>query len=453
MRTSALGLAVAIPSFVLVAAAACGSSSDKRDGFEVEPDPSANKPPDPPLGSDGGGLPDSAPVGAWVIERVTDTEGTLTHDSVIAFTSDQTSWIAIAEPDSTALSDQDILVSKRELTASAWTTEARTQDVAVQNAFPSIAAKGPDLAIAYNGYPEGVNHIYLQRFAGGAWGAAANLTSGFDAGAPKRQNYRASLAALSTGDWAIAYISQPRDAGNGALGPAEVRVLVANAAGVPSSPPVTAVTPAEGDCWSVSMVRDSADKLHLVADCGKIGGEDLHYATNASGAFTDKTLPGVARSDDNPRIALDPDGSTLHLTWVVQKPCAVKNGSCGDIFYTTLKGGTQGVETNLSLTDDERELSPVVAADKTGLVMVAYRAGNSLGKGNLKLAYSHDGGKKFSSIEITEPDAMLDDRPDSIAIDPVTGAPHITFERLFSGTKPLNSDIFRASYPSGTLPK
>src|SRR5688500_8275069 len=90
-------------------------------------------------GGEGGGGPTEVDLGGgtWQLENVSNTPSTISHDGVLALL-DGVRWVAWAEPDPVALSDQDIWVASRDETG--WTGEPRTNDVDVQYAFPSIIA-------------------------------------------------------------------------------------------------------------------------------------------------------------------------------------------------------------------------------------------------------------------------------------------------------------------------
>ena len=274
-------------------------------------------------GTDAGvDAPDLA-QGEWVLEQLSQTPGTISHDGPIAFTDDGTGWAAWSEPDSENLMDQDIWVARQ--SAGAWQAEARTRETGVQMAFPTLAARGSTVHVAFSGAPAGRNAVFYSRNDGSGWSVNADLTSDFEAGAPC-SNVQPSLALAADGAIAIAYVSRPA-----ATDKREVRVLRLDATGTPLGAPETVIpAPAEGHCYVPSAAFDRAGKLHVVADCGPIFAEDIYYASDASGAWRFEAWSTPDRDDADPKIAAGPDG-TVSVVWLASPPCETTAGTCARV--------------------------------------------------------------------------------------------------------------------------
>ncbi|MGI5865259.1 MAG: hypothetical protein ACOX6T_24835 [Myxococcales bacterium] len=388
-------------------------------------------------GADAGiDFPDLA-QGEWVLEQLSETPGTISHDGLIAFTEDGTGWAAWAEPDSEDLMDQDIWVARQ--AAATWQAEPRTKETGVQMAFPTLAARGSIVHLAFSGAPAGNNAIFYSRNDGSGWSSNVDLTSSFESGEP-RSNVQPSLAVAADGSVAIAYASRPA-----ATNKREVRVLRLDATGAPLGEPETIIpAPAEGHCYVSAATFDSAGKLHVVADCGLIFAEVIYYATDASGTWQLETWSTPDRDDTNPKIAAGPDGS-VSVVWLGSPPCATASGTCGEIFLRTIREGVPGPEINATNTGDISESAPAFTVDPFGRPIVAFHVMNAQRYADIFVTWADDG-VTFAEPRLLTPgtEAQDDWMPWSIAIHPETGLPHVLYTTILGGTNPLNSEIMHA---------
>jgi hypothetical protein len=369
--------------------------------------------------------------GTWLIENVSNTPGTISHDGALAFTASGVAWVAFSEPLATSSSDQDVFVTSKP--GGAWAAAAPlTNDTAVQNAFPSLVAVGETLHLCWNGYPEGANDIYYAVNEGGGFGARTNLTMAGET-AP-RDDFAPALAAGPGGALAVAYASH-LDAGDT---DAEIRVLRL-AGGAASGAPVTAIpSPADGQsCGEPSMAFDAEGALHLIATCGPLFDGDIVYATDRGGTWTRMPLssPGV----DDFSADLVVDGGDVHVVWVAGD---------GDVRYTVSHGGAFAAD--ISVTGSEVGRLPALAVDSGGRPLVMFQRANAEDEFDVFIAWL-DGAAFAPARNVTEGTPTTTEWfPYALVLHPTTGLPHLTFVKLLPGTTPLDSEVMRAEFVPGT---
>jgi hypothetical protein len=393
-------------------------------------------------GGAGGAATPNLDEGTWSLEDVSNTAGTISHDGSLAFTDDGAAWVAFSEPDPIATSDQDIWFTTN--AGGGWTPSAAlTEDTDVQNAFPSLVARGGELHLAFSGYAEGLNDIYYMRH-GDSWTARQNLTMAFEPDGAGRIDYAPSLAVGPQGEIAIAYLSAPADPDGTKTGPLEVRVVRVEG-GVAAGAPTTVLAAGQEDCNAPSAAFDTKGKLHVVADCGPLFQEDVHHVTDATGPFTDDVLPeNAGRADTSPSVAAAPDGS-VHVVWVGEASCAT--GTCGEVFHVRVDGTTFGDVASASSGPDDEDRSPRVAVDAEGRVLVAFHRMNADKFADIYFAHADDGAT-FSAPRSLTPGTDDSDEwiVSSVVVEPATGRPHVVFTRILAGTDPLDTEVVHAAW-------
>jgi hypothetical protein len=213
--------------------------------------------------------------------------------------------------------------------------------------------------------------------------------------------------------------------------------------------PATVIPAPSGGCGQACVAIDANGKVHVVADCGPSGGEDLYYATNAGGSWTSMVVPGGANRDDyNGVLAVDPDGQTLHLAWNAFTACTGSSGACSDILYEKITaGGTFGSEVHATNTGDASEMVPAIAVDASGRPIVSYQLANSNNFFDVYVTWSADGQTFETARDITpNTDARDDLGATQVVIDPATGLPHVIFYSTFETTPEVNTEIMHAEF-------
>jgi hypothetical protein len=427
-------------SSVLLLTAACSSSGNAVPVV------------DPPGGSDGGmKKPDGAvllPTGelSWSAERIETTEGTVSHDGVIAFDSSGPT-ILFAEPDSkNALSFQSIV--SVEAKSGVWQTPSPRTTSQIQNAYPAVLAFGGDVIATYNGYPGGAtddNDIYLVARQGGTWKPAVNLTTGFETSATRYHDIQANVTKVSDTSFALAWASGPTDTKGNPSGATAIKVAVFSKDGTVITPAVQVIDPvgAAGACGRPTLAKTAAGDLVVAAECGPISGGRIFIATNKGGSWSKVSIAATDRDDINPNIAAGPDG--VHVAWTSVTKCQNDPAkSCGDIVRAPVVDGKPGSEQNLTNTPSLGEGKARVAIDAAGSIHIAYSAFNAAGWGDVIVTRIAKDGTASAPLNVTPGTENDDDVVSDLQIDAATGLPQVVYEHSFKGSDPLNLDIFRA---------
>jgi hypothetical protein len=391
----------------------------------------------PGAGGGSGGAPLPKPdlaAGLWEIENASNTPATISHDGVLALAG-AARWVAWAEPDDIQLGDQDIWATLRGSDGN-WTPERLTEATDVQFAYPSIGAFGEVVHVVFSGNADGVNDVYWVRSSGGLWLEPANLTTGSKP-PMSRHDYHASLAVANDGKLAVAYLSYPV----GRIGD-ELRVIRFDQNGVAEEPETGIVG---GHCDDPSALFDAAGHLHVVATCDPSGTDELIHATDASGAWVATPVPGPEVSFlARPRLALDPDGATLHLAWAGDVVCTSGVTSCDDIFYARSVGGAFS-EPPVAVTssDHRRDAHPAIGVDAHGRPIISFHRFDEP-DALVYVSWSEDGVTFEPMVLVTQP--MPGDQwfPATMVIDPATQLPEFVLERTIKDTDPLNTEMLRA---------
>jgi len=394
------------------------------------------------LRPDNGDLP-NLEQGTWQIENVSNTTGTISHDGALAFTDDGTLWVAWSEPLATQTSDQDIWTGSHG--SSSWTSAPFTSDVDVQNSFPRLAARGTTAYLVFNGYPGGDNDIFWSSAdVGNAFTDHFDLTSSTEASAT-RSDYHPELAISPGGEFAVAYLSNPIDGNGDSTGPADVRVLRFAAPTSPGTPETAIATPANEFCDDQRIAYDRQGDLHLVASCGPMLQGTVRYATDRSGSWVVTPIPaGSTSTGYSPQMAIDPDGATLHVVWVGDLACG--GNSCSDLFYTRIADGTAAAPVHITSTsaavDDEK--APALAVDVGGRVLVAFQRSNASNFFDIFFTWSADGASWSAPRNVTSSASVDDWMLWSLAVDPLTQRPHLSYTKILAGTNPLDTEVMHA---------
>ncbi|MBA2664485.1 MAG: hypothetical protein H0U74_19515 [Bradymonadaceae bacterium] len=382
--------------------------------------------------------------GTWHRENVSQSENTFSGSQQLAFLSDGTAWVAWSRrnPDSQAPSDDDIWVAKR--TGTSWAIEPHTVAAAAQMTYPSLSVVDDVVHLALSGYPFGNQTVYYSKNEGAGFSANVDLTTVLAQGVPRR-DFHPVINAAPSGGFAVAYQSQSLT-GADVRGPSQIHVLRFTDASAPQGPEL-AIDWASPGCLNHDAVFDANGHLHIVASCGNALAPTLVYATDASGSWQQsQPAPGTGRYAAAPSLALDPDGTTLHVAWAGSPLCSPDTTqSCGEIYYQRVENGAFSRSVSVSNTDTEREHVPAIGVDANGLIIVAFHRFNENNIPGIFVTWT-DGTKPFSDARNISPDTadLRDQSPASIRFHPESGHPHLLYRTTFPGTQPLRTEVFHA---------
>jgi len=299
-----------------------------------------------------------------------------------------------------------------------------------------MRAFGDTVYLVFNGRPDtdSDNDIFLTTNDGSGWTPQLDLTSEFE-DSDLRRDYRPVLALTDQGVPVVAYLSTPITADGTAIGSTEIRLLVLGADG-----PVTVIeaTP-ESMCGALDLAIDTDGAFHVVGGCGGIFTPKLVWATNANGSWTSSPLLLTETLRDfSPTLAAGPGGD-VHLSWSGETVCPDRN--CRKIFYAKRSASGFGDFTSLSADVEGRAIGPAVAVDANGRPLVAFHS-NDGDDADLFLTWADANGNFATPRNITN-SPTTNEQGITLTVDPMSGWPIMMFERVFSGTDPLNVDIFR----------
>jgi hypothetical protein len=397
---------------------------------------------DGPIGVDYG-------VGSWQVEQVSNTPGTISHNGTLTFLPDGTAIAGWMEADPVNVSDEDIETAIK--SGSTWSgADRRTNDTNVQNSYPHLVTYAGVAHLVWGGYPGGDNDLFYAHYASSAWTARTDLTTPFETSPALRRDDRIpALAVSSSGVLAISYSSSTTNAMGNPNGLFEIRVIKLDGSGTVLGPPTTVIPAGTNGCGSSAIAFDGAGNLHVVADCGPLGAEDIYYATDESGSWTQMVVPGGAGRDDwGAKLASDPDGTTIHLTWTAFPTCTNNmNQTCADVMYRQIHpGATFGPEIDVTATGAQDEYSPEIGVDSMGRPLIAYHHANAQNFFDIYVTWSNDGQTFAPAQNITPGTDMRDDQqPQSLIFHPSTGLPHLVFYSTLS-SNPLNTEIMHAEF-------
>jgi hypothetical protein len=371
--------------------------------------------------------------GSWKTRQVSHTPGTISHDGRLAFLPNGQAVALWSEPESKDVSIQNIWAASLDASRDAWATgPALTTNTATQHAFASVVPVGDVVHVVWNGYPAGDNDLFHVGLAGGAWSSPTDITSGSKTDRETRTDYLPSIAASPSGALAVAYNSEPVSSR-----PIEIRILRLGADGRPLAKPAVAIpAPDGGDCYGPSAELDADGHLHVVAECGAIGHERLFWGTDASGSWVVTPIDPQGATDVQAHLTRGA-GRALELVWTAFTPCSA--GSCGDIMTATIEGTRVGPARNVTRTPEASEVKPLAVVDRAGRLIVGYSS-----RRDTYVVWS-TGATTFAPPTNLTPDSEATwEYVDALALDPVTGAPHVLYTKVFPGTRPLDAEIMHA---------
>lgn len=415
---------------------ACGGDDDGGSG-----DPDAG-PGDTPDGGGGGeGTTCVGFDGTWEAANVTNTPDTISHDGELAITGSGEVHVAFAEPDPVETFDQDIWVASD--TGGGWDVAAPLTSDEFQNAFPSMVAVGDTLHLVWNGRPGAtINDIFYSSNAGGGWAEPVNLTAAVESG-DGRHAFAPALAVGPGGALAVAYLS---GADGDGIGPAELRIAFIEDGALTGAPETlveqdagcTADNPSCA-CYDPQVIYDGDGDVHVFADCGAVGAEDIYWATDASGGWVAEVLPGQDGHDDfGPSVALDADGA-VHVAWVSVLPCG--DSACNKIHTAVEDGDGFSEPVMASMAGAPGDNGPVIAVDAAGRVLIAFHRDNSANFSDVFLTASDDGTTFAAPCNLTRTEGVNEWMPRSLQLHPATGLPHLTYVYFVLGSDPLDTEV------------
>ena len=102
----------------------------------------------------------------------------------------------------------------------------------------------------------------------------------------------------------------------------------------------------------------------------------------------------------------------------------------------TIVGTKIGPARHVTSTPGASELKPLAVVDRAGRLIVGYRSNR-----DSYLVWSTGEGTFSTPKNLTADASGTWDHLDALALDPVTGAPHVLYTRVLPGTQPLNAEI------------
>jgi hypothetical protein len=388
-------------------------------------------------GGGGGSLPKpDLSKAVWDLENASNTPATISHDGVLVIANGRR-WLAWSEPDDENLSDQAIWANERDDRGS-WSGGQLTDFAGEQVVYPDIAAFGDTVYVAFSREVDGFDDIYVARHQGDTWLQPADITAG-----TKRpmtfNDYEPSLAVARDGQLAVAYLSYL----TGDFSNAEVRVVRFDDDGVAQAPELNI---APGACETPDALFDDAGNLWVVADCDDGTTDSVFLATDRSGSWQAQVIDGPGGDFiANPHLALDPNGSDVHVAWAGDVECVRGMSLCNDIFYVRTEGGVlQGAAQALTSSNDVREAESSITVDAHGRPIIVFHRFDDP-DARIYFVWGEDG--VFAEQKLITPSVPDADQwfPTSTTVDPQTQLPEFVYERSFPDTRPVNTEIFRGA--------
>lgn len=404
--------------FLCIGLLACAPATLDQPDPDPDPDdpdnPDPDPDPDPPEGRE------SYTDAYWRLTNVSSSAGTISHDPRIAFVG-PAPVVAFAEPDSVDFGDQAIHVATTN--GLLWTDETIAPGAGEQLAFPSLVSTDGAAHLMYSGPgDDGDRHVFLTGRAGGVWSDPINLTE--DGETPEvRQNHRPAVVAAAGGPTAL-YFSNAAAPGEVAS-QTEIRVKAAEGEAV------VVHTADVGFCFDLRAVADADGAIHAVTDCG-----GFYYLTNAGGEWSTIEIPlGASGAPTISDIAIGPDGG-VHLVWAGRTACPDQGGDCSRIFYSRDLG-----EPMVAVTT-QIGYHPVIAVDRFDRPLIAFHV-NMAGSSQVFITHSDDG-EIFHAPRALGDGANREWSPSQLVFGP-DHRPHLMYERLLSGSDPVDGEIIWAT--------
>jgi hypothetical protein len=387
-------------------------------------------------GGGGGGGPLPKPdlsKAVWDLENASKTPATISHDGVMVIANGRR-WAAWAEPDDENLSEQAIWANQR-ADSGDWSGGPVTDFAGEQVADADIAAHGDTVYVAFSRDVDGFSDIYVARHQGDAWLQPADITASTKR--PRtRHDFEPSIAVSRDGQLALAYLSYV----TGQFSNAQVRVVRFNDDGVAQAPELNI---AAGACETPDALFDDAGNLWVVADCDDGTTDSVVLATDRTGSWQAQVIDGPGGDFiADPHLALDPNGSDVHVAWSGDVECVRGESLCNDIFYVRTQGGAlQGAAQALTSSDDVREAESSIAVDAHGRPIIVFHRFDDP-DARIYFVWGEDG--VFAEQKLITPATGADQWfPTSTTVDPQTQLPEFVYQRTLAGTRPLNTDIYR----------
>jgi hypothetical protein len=304
-------------------------------------------------------------------------------------------------------------------------------------ANPDIAAFGDTVYVAFSRDVDGFGDIYVARHDGDAWLQPADITASTKR-PMTRNDYEPSLAVSRDGQLALAYLSYLR----GEISDSQLRVVRFDDDGVAQAPELDI---AAGACEAPDALFDDAGNLWVVADCDDGTTDSIVLASDKGGSWQAQVVDGPGGSFlANPHLALDPNGSDVHLAWSGDVECVPDESLCNDIFYARTSGGTlEGPAKALTSSNDVREAESSIAVDGHGRPIIVFHRFDDP-DARIYFVWGEDG--VFAEQKLVTPSTGADQWfPTSTTVDPETQLPEFVYERRIPMTRPLNTEIFRGA--------
>jgi hypothetical protein len=192
-----------------------------------------------------------------------------------------------------------------------------------------------------------------------------------------------------------------------------------------------------------ALAVDSSGKAHVAYNHAG----DLHYVTNASGAWISTTIAADAVTEFRPSITVD-GSDAVHLTYYAGEAPDV------DLYYASNAGGTWGGELIQTVSiPNVWTLDGGIAVDDAGLAYVVYvtHDGNDP---EIGLRYQESARRRSPALApgggwvgSTVTDNEVYDRWPSIAVG-VTGTVHVAYTSYYTLTD-FNPDVWHGTYSGG----
>lgn len=392
-------------------------------------------------GGAGGNLPKpDLATAVWDLENVSKTTATISHDGVLAIAGSKR-WVVWSEPDDENLSDQAIWAKSSD-GASAWVGGPIASYPEIQLVDPDITSAGEQVYVAFARDVDGFDDIFVARHDGNAWLQPANITASTKRPGT-RNDYEPSIAVAPDGTLALAYLSYLP----GQFSNAELRVVRFDEDGVAQAPSLDIVA---GACEAPDAVFDDEGNLWVVVDCDDDTTDSVYLASDRTGSWQSQRIDGPGGTFiADPHLALDPNGSDVHVAWSGEVPCA-SGTLCNDIFYVRTRNGVlDGSARNLTPSDDVREAESSIAVDAHGRPIIVF---HRFDDPDARIYFVWGEDDEFAEMKLVTPSTGADQWfPTSASVDPATQLPEFVYQRALPGTRPVNTEIFRGAMRPGVM--
>lgn len=221
-------------------------------------------------------------------------------------------------------------------------------DSEYEDDYPALASEGDNLWLAWQGYKNESDQVFLRRYAGGKWGERVTVSD-------KPADIFMSGVSAARGSATVVW--SERDGGNWRL-----KSRVFGAAGLGAT---ETLTNSDGGNLFHRVTTDSKGNAHVVYQSWRRGRSDIYLRSSARGKWQNEIkLSDSPANDWNPAVAVD-RGGTVWVAWD-----SYDTGSY-NIFLRPVRNGKPG--ELLKVTNSTRfHAHPSLAVDLQDRLWIAY---------------------------------------------------------------------------------